>query len=85
MSIKFEAYWELLSMEISLRRKDFVAIYDRVRQTRLGARRKSTPEPAEICLAVDLASVFYFHQVLCLQRSAAAACLLKNTDSRLNL
>jgi hypothetical protein len=31
MSIKFEAYWELLILEFPLRRKDFYAIYDRVR------------------------------------------------------
>ena len=31
----------------------------------------------EICRAVDLACIFYFKRVHCLQRSAAAACLLR--------
>ena len=77
MSITFEAYWKLLSLEYPLFKKNFAAIYDRVRRTPLGTRPTRTLGRAQICEAVDLAAVLYFRKVLCLQRSAAAACLLK--------
>jgi Transglutaminase-like superfamily len=77
MSITFEAYRELLVLEYPLYRRDFAAIHERVRQTVLGNPRKVGYKTTEICRAVDLAAVFYFHKVLCLQRSAAAVCLLK--------
>ena len=31
----------------------------------------------QVCHAIDIAAAFYFKQTLCLQRSAAAACLLR--------
>ncbi len=77
MSITFEAYRELLSLEYPLFRKVFPAIYDRVRRTPLALRPRNTRGCTEICQAVDLAAVLYFRRVLCLQRSAATACLLK--------
>jgi transglutaminase superfamily protein len=77
MSITFDAYRELLRLEYPLFKKNFAAIYDHVRRTPLAARPKSTLGCTEICQAVDLAAVLYFRKVLCLQRSAATACLLK--------
>jgi hypothetical protein len=77
MSIMFEAYRELLSLEYPLFKKDFPTIYDRVRTTPLARRARNTPGCAEICQALDLAAVLYFRKVLCLQRSAATARLLK--------
>jgi hypothetical protein len=77
MSITFEAHRELLRLEYPLFRKDFAAIYDRVRTTPLAARPQNTLGCTQICQAVDLAAVLYFRKVLCLQRSAATACLLK--------
>ena len=77
MSITFEAYRELLSLEYPLFRKNFTAIYDRVRTAPLGVRASNALGCSEICQAVDLAAVFYFRRVLCLQRSAATARLLK--------
>jgi hypothetical protein len=77
MSITFTAYRELLSFEYPLFRKNFPAIYDRVRKTPLGTRLRNAPGCTQICQAVDLAAVFYFRKVLCLQRSAATVRLLK--------
>ena len=71
------AWWELLSFEYPLLRKDFSGIYERVRTTPLHSRRSPAPSPQQICLAVDAAAAFYFRKILCLQRSAATACLLK--------
>jgi Transglutaminase-like superfamily len=77
MHITFEAYWELLSLEYPLRRRDFATIYDRVRRTPVRSRPPSRLESAQICRAVDVASGFYFHKVVCLQRSAATVRLLR--------
>ena len=77
MSITVQAYRELLRLEYPLFRKAFPAIYDRVRRTPVALRPRKTLSCTEICQAVDLAAVLYFRRVLCLQRSAATACLLK--------
>jgi hypothetical protein len=77
MSITFAAYRELLSLEYPLFRKDFSAIHNRVHRTPFRDLPKNTLGAAQILQAVDLAAVLYFHKVLCLQRSAATACLLK--------
>jgi len=77
MSITFAAYRELLRLEYPLFRKAFPAIYDRVRRAPLALRPRKTLSCTEICQAVDMAAVLYFRRVLCLQRSAATACLLK--------
>ena len=77
MSITFEAYRELLALEYPLFKKAFPAIYDRVRRAPLAVRSRNTLGCTEICQAVDLAAVLYFRRVLCLQRSAATACLMK--------
>ncbi|MBS1867785.1 MAG: lasso peptide biosynthesis B2 protein [Acidobacteria bacterium] len=76
MSILFTAYRELLNLEYPLHRRNFSAIYERVRQTPV-----RTPQtmfaPEQLRHAVDLAAALYFRKVLCLQRSAATVRLLK--------
>ena len=73
----YKAYWQLIGFEICLRRGNFQDLCDRVRNCPL----KRTPlQPGiveRISSAVDLAAIWYPKQVLCLQRSAATACLLK--------
>jgi hypothetical protein len=71
------AYATLIFFDLSLARGNFAALYDKVRNCPI---KKSAPPAAsvdEICSAVDLASIWYWKEVLCLQRSAATACLLK--------
>jgi hypothetical protein len=77
MRIACRSYLELLSLEYALLRKDFSAIYDRVRNTPVHPLRRRTIMPEQISQSVDLAAIFYFKPVLCLQRSAATTCLLK--------
>jgi len=70
------AYRELLVMEFLLRRGGFAAVHRAIS----GHRSKSEEprvEAGPICGAVDIACVFYFKEVLCLQRSAAAVRLLR--------
>jgi transglutaminase superfamily protein len=72
-----QAYSELLGLEFWLLRRDFPAIHEKVRSTFLAQSRRGCVTPERISQAVDLAAALYFKPVLCLQRSAAAACLLK--------
>ena len=41
------------------------------------AKQSNSRDHGEVCAAVDMACIWYWKQVLCLQRSAATACLLK--------
>lgn len=77
MMLTWQAYRELLRLEVPLFRQDFAAIQDRVRKTALAARRPRLVTAGRICHAVDLAAALYFKPVLCLERSAATVCLLK--------
>ena len=72
-----KAYSELIHFDLYLARGNFAALYDRVRKYPVGKR---TPDPdavARICSAIDMACIWYWKEALCLQRSAATACLLK--------
>jgi hypothetical protein len=72
-----EAYLSLIRFDLYLGRKDFKALYNKVRDYRT---RKSTPAPGSvesICSAVDMACIWYWKEALCLQRSAATVCLLR--------
>jgi hypothetical protein len=71
------AYLQLIRMDLYLARGDFSALYERVRLVRLRKRAESPEATEAICRAVDIASVWYWKQVPCLQRSAAATCLLR--------
>src|SRR5260370_39890808 len=71
------AYLKLIIFDLYLARGNFSALYDKVRKY---PRRKETPALGaiqRICFAVDMACIWYWKEALCLQRSAATACLLK--------
>jgi Transglutaminase-like superfamily len=76
--LTIRAYLALVRFDLFLARQDFAGLYDAVR--RLPCRRIAfdTKTTSEICSAVDFACIWYWKHVLCLQRSAAAACLLKD-------
>ena|SRR5579859_6746255 len=83
MRIIWQAYWELLRLEYTVLQKDFGGIHDGVRNARL---QNPCPDvyitECQICHAIDVAAALYFRNVLCLQRSAAAARLLKKYGFR---
>jgi hypothetical protein len=71
------AYLRLIQFDFYLARGDFGALYHKVRNYPIG-RKPCPPNPVErICAAVDMACIWYWKEALCLQRSAATACLLK--------
>jgi len=71
------AYLSLIQFDVYLARGNFEALYEKA--ARYPIRKIPTPANAveRICAAVDMASIWYWKQVLCLQRSAATTCLLK--------
>jgi hypothetical protein len=73
-----EGWLLLLYLDLVMRYRDFKALHRFVREQEI--RAVSTVEQAtskQVCHAVDLACVFYFKRVLCLQRSAATVVLLR--------
>jgi hypothetical protein len=71
------AYLQLIHFDLYLARGNFAALYHRVRKCPLGQRSPSTDAVERICSAIDIACIWYWKEALCLQRSAATACLLK--------
>ena len=71
------AYLELLRVDIRLARSGFPLVYEKVRTYPVRRNRFGGRLAEDICHAVDLACVFYFKEVRCLQRSAAATTLLR--------
>jgi hypothetical protein len=71
------AYLRLIQFDLYLARGNFEALFQKVR--RYPARNMPvSPNAVErICAAVDMACIWYWKEALCLQRSAATACLLK--------
>lgn len=69
------AYWELIRADIFLARGNFASLYRWVRNQASDSRSRQSVE--EISAAIDLACIWYWKRVLCLQRSAATARLLK--------
>jgi hypothetical protein len=72
-----KAYLKLIHFDLYLARGNFAALYDKVRKYPLGKPASSNAAIEHICCAVDMACIWYWKEALCLQRSAATACLLK--------
>lgn len=72
-----QAFVELIHFDLCLTRGNFSALYDRVRRYPLETEVTTANAVAQICAGMDTACTWYWKEVLCLQRSAATACLLK--------
>jgi len=71
------AYLRLIQFDLYVARGNFNALYEKVRrcpEQKTAARANAVER---VCAAVDTASIWYWKEVLCLQRSAATACLLR--------
>jgi hypothetical protein len=74
--LSIEAYFALVKFDCGLRRKNFRALCDSVHNYPLG-KNTAASLTETICRAVDVASIWYWKEVRCLQRAAATCCLLK--------
>ena len=71
------AFFSLILFDVYLARGKFAALHARVKKFRVSPAKHPALTVQEICAAVDLACIWYPKEVLCLQRSATTACLLK--------
>jgi hypothetical protein len=72
-----QAYMKLIRFDLYLASGSFAALYKAVRDCAIRARTASPGDIERVCSAVDMACIWYWKEVLCLQRSGATACLLK--------
>jgi len=77
-----KAYLKLIYFDLYLARGNFAALYDKVRNYPVADITPSPDAVKRICNAVDMACIWYWKEALCLQRSSATACLLKNYGVR---
>jgi hypothetical protein len=73
-----KAYLKLIYFDLYLARADFAVLYDKVRNYPIGETTLAPDAVERICSAADMACIWYWKEVLCLQRSAATSCLLKS-------
>jgi hypothetical protein len=72
-----KAYCKLIHFDRYLVRRDFPGLYHEVRAFPISQKTPPPDAIEHICSAVDTACIWYWKKALCLQRSAAIACLLK--------
>jgi len=72
-----KAYWKLIHFDLYLARGNFAALYAKVRNYPVRRQAPTLDAIEQICSAIDRACIWYWKEALCLQRSAATACLLK--------
>jgi len=78
MSFLFlKAYCNLILFDRDLARGDFAGLHSRVRNCPINTKAPPADAVERICSAVNVACIWYWKEVLCLQRSAATTCLLK--------
>ena len=71
------AYLRLIQFDLYLARRNFKALHQKVREYPISEMPTALNAVEQICAAIDMACIWYWKEVLCLQRSAATACLLK--------
>lgn len=75
--LALQAYWRLIQFDRLLAKGNLSAVYDMVRDCRESLSSPSEEVAEQVCQAVNRACIWYWKEVLCLQRSATTVCLLK--------
>lgn len=72
-------YLRLIYFGFYLMRGNFGALHERVRSSPVSRKPPASDDTVQkVCAAVDIACIWYWEEVLCLQRSATTAWLLKH-------
>ena len=82
MALFLKTYWKLVEFDFCLAHGDFKVLYSKVRRCPV---RNMAPLPnaiERVCSAVNLACIWYWKEALCLQRSAATTCVLRQQGIR---
>jgi hypothetical protein len=77
MLLVLRAYLNLICFDRYITWGRFAPLYEKVRACPAPKRRADPDAVERICSAVDIACIWYWKEVLCLQRSAATAVLLR--------
>ena len=82
MSIRFSllvvrAWWELVVFDLIRAKSGFQGVHSHLARQGVTSQDRHKWADTVICEAVSLATCFYFRPVFCLQRSVAAAKLLR--------
>jgi len=77
-----KAYLKLVYFDLYLLRGNFAALHNKVRAYPLSPVAPAPDVIERICGAIDMACIWYWKEALCLQRSSATACLLKQHGIR---
>ena len=72
-----ESWLLLFYFDCVMRFRDFKSLHRFVREQKVSSQETMGAASEQMCHAVDVACVFYFKRVLCLQRSAAATVILR--------
>lgn len=75
--LMLRAFWELLKYDLFLSRNGFAAIHLSVQNCPIAESPSDAEDAERICQAIGWASIWYWKQVMCLQRSVAAARMLR--------
>lgn len=67
----------LIYFDIFVTRGNFSALYEKVRHFEVRDVKAHQASVEQICSTVDVACIWYWKRILCLQRSAATTCLLR--------
>jgi hypothetical protein len=81
-TLVLKAYWKLIWIDRCLARGDFAALYATVRNYPIRTLRTAPDMADRLCLAMETACIWYWKRALCLQRSAALTCLLRDHGVR---
>jgi len=73
-----QAYLKLIHFDLCIMRGRFTLLHQRVRDCRVAPTMPSEGTIEMICSSVDMACIWYWKEVLCLQRSAVITCLLRH-------
>lgn len=76
--LALRAYLLLIGFDLLLISDDFAGLYKRVRRAQVRVSSSQSADAQQICVAMNLACIWYWKKVLCLQRSAATVCLLRS-------
>jgi hypothetical protein len=76
------AYLKLIQFDLLLAKGEFSVLYEKVRSYPVSPSAITDETVDHILRAVDLACIWYWKEVLCLQRSAATTCLLRRHGVR---
>ena len=77
--LALRAYLALIQIELYLGNSNFAVLHHKVRNYPVAKCKSASDTVDKVCAAVDMSCIWYWKQVLCLQRSAVTTFLLRRS------